>query len=361
MLHAASRRARPALVGALALLALAAAACADHVPPPLAPGPPHRIGACGGPSTPCPATPPCDGPQCDCAADGRDSSCDGVIVPLNPDSSTPSLRIVVATGPNPQRSFTTRSGERTLALAAQVRPAALAGQTTWTVVDDPTDVVASAAPTTAPTPGPSSAVDVPAQSTDRWHQPHGTAWTKKALAFKVTAEASAFGLPPLRDSAVVRQREADVLRQEYLDFDIPVPAASDLKTAADVAGLTRFSWPQLNQGDYSTAVLTSTVLAKLNEIDVVTGYAMRLTSVFRNPAHQRFHIDVSGGGPPAPHSQHQYGTAFDVATFRNLVTWNRFQKAAKAAGACTEPLKISTLNHVHADWRAGAPACPAGW
>lgn len=363
---------RTTLASVIACAAISAAGCADRSPPLLAPRPPHNFGTrgcgtaegdiqCPPPPAPCSAT---DG-TCDCDAPGS-TSC---AAPTPPgagspaaDSTTPRLRIVTAQGPNPERSFTTRTGERTLTLAADTRPSMLAGMVTWTIVDDPADRVHSAASPVAPPNGPTATVDVPSQTTERWRLPHGAPWTDKALAFKVVAEApGAGGGTPLRDSVVVRQRELDVLRQEYVDFKIPVPGAGDVKTAADVAGLTRFAWSELNQGDYGKAVLTSLLLNKLGEVEADAQYRLTLNSVFRNPAHQRHHIDVSGGGSPAPVSQHQYGTAVDFHTPRNVRVWADLRDVVKRAGACAEPLRISTLNHVHADWRPGAPQCPANW
>lgn len=338
--------------------AVAAAACADRSAPLLAPRPPHAFGTIYQDPPP----PQCNDStgRCDCTSNGGDSSCGPLPPSVPPPDSTKSsrLRILAAGGSNPERSFTTQAGERTLTLSADVAPAALAGVVTWAVVDEPTDRVQSVAPLTRPPNGSSSNVDLPSQTTARWERPHGTAWTDKALAFKVMAEApNLSGGPPLRDSAVVRQRELDVLRQEYVDFKIPVPAAADVRTAADVAGATRFSWAELNQGDYRLAVLTPRLLQKLPELQAMTSYALRLNSVFRNPAHQRFHIK----GGTATLSPHQYGTAVDLATYNDRTRWDALKDVSKRAGACVEPLKMSKLHHVHADWRPSAPVCPEGW
>ncbi|GJG85374.1 hypothetical protein tb265_05550 [Gemmatimonadetes bacterium T265] len=348
---------RLALVGLTA--ALAAVSCADRITP-LAPRPPHAFGiiGCTGPGGSHPCAPTCADSlsTCDCTSSGRDSSC--VVVPLPPIDSAPArLRIITAQGPNPEGSFTTRSGERTLTLAADVSPTTLAGAVAWTVADDPADRVQSAAPSTAPPNGASTSVDLPNQTATRWQLPHGTAWTDKALAFRVVAAVLGAGGAPLRDSLVVRQREVDVLRQEYVDHGIPVPTAADTRTAADVAGVTRFGWAELNQGDYRFAVLTTRLLQKLPELEARAGTPLTLNSVFRNPAHQRFHIPNGA----AKLSQHQYGTAVDLATFNDRARWDALKDVSKRAGACVEPLSISKLHHVHADWRPGAPVCPRGW
>ena len=152
-----------------------------------------------------------------------------------------------------------------------------------------------------------------------------------------------------------------MLRQEYVDFGIPVPTPGDIRTPASVAGTTRFGWSDLNKGDYNVAVLTPVLLAKLNALDATAGGTLSLSSVFRNPAHHRFHVSVSGGAATALLSQHQYGTAVDIRTYRNTANWHRLRDLAKDADACAEPLNISTTDHVHADWRVGAPNCPKGW
>ncbi len=355
-----SRPTPSALAGVVALAAASAgvSGCAERAAPLLAPRPPRAAGLCDLSRVASCVAPPCDaGAAATCVAPPDPAPPD----PPPADTTGPRLRITTAQGPNPARSFTTRRGERTLTLAADVRPAGLAGSVSWTVTDDPSDRVASVAPA-APPNGTPAAVEVPAQPAARWRLPHGTSWADKALAFRVVAEApSFFGPAPMRDAATVRQREVDVLRQEYVDFGIPVPAPDDVRSPADLVGLTRFAWSELNQGDYGVAVLAPVLLTKLGEMERAAGRALVLNSVFRNPAHHRFHMSVSGGGRAAQLSQHQYGTAVDVATSRDRRTWDNLRAAAKSVGACAEPLNISTVNHVHADWRSGAPQCPKGW
>ena len=140
-----------------------------------------------------------------------------------------------------------------------------------------------------------------------------------------------------------------------------MPTAGDVRTPGEVAGLTRFAWAQLNQGDYGMAVLTAVLLRKLEEVATRAGGTLSISSVFRNPAHHRFHVNVSGGFATALLSQHQYGTAVDIRTFRVREQWARLRDYVKAAGACADPIGISTTDHVHADWRPSAPKCPPGW
>lgn len=307
--------------------------------------------------------------QCVCDATGKMCCARGMMCafPTGPVSGLPSdslrrVRIVSARGPNPEGSFTTLRGERTLGFVAEATPGQSAPSLTWAVMDDPADAAQAAAPTTPLPRGTQAAADVPQQTAARWRLPHGSPLSARALAFKVVAELPAeAGRPAARDSAVVRQREVDVLRQEYVDFGIPVPAPSDVRSPTNLAGLTRFGWSDLNKGDYGVAVLTPVLLAKLNELDASARGTLSLSSVFRNPAHHRFHVSVSGGAPTALLSQHQYGTAVDIRTYRVRARWGVLRDMAKAAGACAEPLGISTTDHVHADWRTGAPKCPPGW
>jgi hypothetical protein len=269
--------------------------------------------------------------------------------------------VVSARGPNLDGSFTTLPGERTIRLRAEVGAPPDAGWIRWEFAPPPGADVRPALPPGLAF-GPDATTDMPAQSASRWRLPHGAPLSARALAVQVTAALPDLpDQPGLRDSTVVRQREVDVLRQEYVDFGLSVPTAAEVRAPADVAGTTRFSWAQLNQGDYNAAVLTPRLLAGLNAMDALSGRTLVPTSVFRNPAHHRFHIRVSGGFATAQKSQHQYGTAVDVSTGRDLRTWHRLYSWAKQLGACAEPLEIATVNHVHADWRPEAPDCPKGW
>lgn len=347
------------------------AACADLAAPTLAPRPARLAAQCA-PGEMCAMFgSTCAGLsdsrcECDpfgtCCASGTTCT---ITLPFDPpgppdSASTPKVRILAARGPNAEGSFTTLVAERTLGLSASATPGHLAPSVTWTVGDDPGDA-APATPPVGPLPnGPAASVDVPRQGTARWRAPHGAPLSARALAFRIVAALPAGGARA-RDSVTVRQREVDVLRQEYVDFGIPVPNAGDVRTPAQVAGLTRFTWSQLNQGDYGPAVLTSVLLQKLEAVATAAGSSLSLSSVFRNPAHHRFHVNVSGGFATALLSQHQYGTAVDIRTFKVRATWARLRDYAKSAGACAEPLSISTTDHVHADWRPSAPRCPPGW
>jgi len=51
-----------------------------------------------------------------------------------------------------------------------------------------------------------------------------------------------------------------------------------------------------------------------------------------------------------------------MATGNVQANWDDLHDAARAAGACIEPQRISTVNHVHADWRrADGAMCRAEW
>lgn len=328
---AAVTRAKAGIAPALTALA---AACADVAPPVTAPQPRASV----------------DCPGWDLCGE-----------PVDPTPSSRKLHVVAARGPNKDGSFTTVRGERTVTLTADALPSESAPQVRWTVSAAPAAGVLPAVATPLAS-GASAAADVPAQSAARWRLPHGAPLSARALAFYAVAELPGdLWQSALRDSVVVQQREVDVLRQEYADFGIPVPAASDVREAGDVAGATRFSWGQLNQGDYKVAVLSPRLIAGLNAFDALSGRTLVVTSVFRNPAHHRYHVSVSGGFATALRSEHQYGNAVDVSTGRDKARWDELHAWAKQLGACAEPLRIATVNHVHADWRPAAPVCPPGW
>lgn len=214
--------------------------------------------------------------------------------------------------------------------------------------------------------GPRSNVGASQPDTSRWVAfSHPGTLDQKALAYRVNAAVTmpvSTGAGP-SVPVVLRQGEKDVLRQEYVDFQIAdlMPARTELKAAGDVHS-RHFTYAELTGGsDYSVAFLTNGFLSHLDDLRDSTGYALPINSGFRNPVHHRFHIARRPGQPVALRSNHQSGNAADIDVGRELIRWVDVRSEAIKIGMCSEPLLLSTVDHVHVDWRGGRPNCPLGW
>ncbi|MCF6102461.1 hypothetical protein [Mesorhizobium muleiense] len=157
--------------------------------------------------------------------------------------------------------------------------------------------------------------------------------------------ANATATDEIRYSAIT---ELDRLRNEYVERAIPVPAPSEF---TQTKSSTKFSFQQLNTGDYAWAVLKDVLLLNIDAIanDMEgKGYPVQLNSVYRNP------LRSSGL------SQHQYGYAVDIQVFdfngsggaRDEKDWKLLKAITDTHGpAYTEPVNESGVGHIHVDWR----------
>jgi hypothetical protein len=140
----------------------------------------------------------------------------------------------------------------------------------------------------------------------------------------------------------------DRLRDEYVKAGRPVPRPEKF---TQTKSSQRYTFAQLNTGDYSWALLTDNLLSKIDAIAAAieaAGYQVQLNSVYRNPAR------ANGL------SQHQYGTAVDIQVFdfnqsggpRDGVDWEILKGITdRFSPVYTEPISQSTAGHVHVDWR----------
>lgn len=158
------------------------------------------------------------------------------------------------------------------------------------------------------------------------------------------------------DAVTVRQHEFDTLQQEYEDFGVDQPGETSARTNLSVGGI---SWNQLNRGDYSIAFVDNRLIGGLEQLQGLVPFVVTLSSGYRNPVHHRYHIEVSGGGSPAPYSIHQSGLAVDIQTGGDRARWEQLRRTAWGLGACVEPMTLSTVDHVHADWRPLTQCAPA--
>lgn len=278
-----------------------------------------------------------------------------------PGSTEPTITVQVlsARGPNAGGSFTSAAGENQLALEARVTGVPPDTPIRWSLVDDPSDQVSS----TPPSPfngGPTATATIPAQSLSRWNGiTHRAPLNRKALRYLVRASVTVGASTVTSADVVVGQAERDALRQEYLDYQMPLPNAAWITSA--LAPGSPFSFDELNQGEYANlAVIDPQLILNLTSLKNDAGYAFSFSSCFRDPIHHRQHITVSGGGTPVPRSNHQYGVAADIRTFMDRTRFRALRVKAWDLGACVEPPRISTYDHLHVDWRPPAD-CLGDW
>jgi hypothetical protein len=149
--------------------------------------------------------------------------------------------------------------------------------------------------------------------------------------------------------------ELDRLREEYRSKPIPVPLPDAFTQSKHSR---RFSFSQLNTGDYSWALLRDILLGKLDDLgDRMDGlhYKIQLNSIYRNPRK-----------PQKPLSRHQYGDAADIQVFDfngdgavDAEDWESLRAVTDGLQpSYTEPMKDSGVGHVHVDWR-GVPMLPS--
>lgn len=165
-----------------------------------------------------------------------------------------------------------------------------------------------------------------------------------SLTYTVTAT---LGTNIINES--IAQDGIDKVRQQYIDMSkSSVPGRAPFIDAGESSG-GHFTFAEIKSHDGEPWAIFS-IFANCETWRTNYGSALTVNRGYTTPRHNG---TIPGA---ATNSQHIYGTALDVAS--NADDWQDKRDAAKAAGACCEPLKISGYGHVHGDWRGG---CPAGW
>ena len=237
--------------------------------------------------------------------------------------TTASVTIFKARGPNAGGSFTTRSGENKLSLAAGVTPTTLAPTIQWEIVDDPADAVVTFEPNgVTPTFGSNVEAFVPAQDAGRWAAvPHPGSLNQKSLALRVRAAVDATGTLVRSAPAIVRQDEIDTIREEYIELGV----------AQGVPGRGQFGASTTNKGDYTVAVINPGFNSLFATLQIaLQPLSLVVNSGYRNPVHNAYHVDKGKGSGAVSDSWHQYGCGDDIQTFPILPD---FPTAAELAAA----------------------------
>lgn len=273
-------------------------------------------------------------------------------------------------------AFTARAGENRVRLEAALSgPAAATGVTvTWEVTPEAGSGAASEAPA-APPPGSSTTLTIPRPAAARWeHVAHPGSAASRAkqlaaasLAFRVVAVATRGATSWRSAPVVIRQSEASTIREEYLDLKVPQGAPAAASLVAEAPGSAP---PEPNNGDYQYAVRNARFDAlleqlKQNWLSVHPRREWQINSGYRNPVHNRYHVDKGVGSGAVSASWHQYGCAADLQTFpatRSTAAqtaeavrfWEALANEALMLGFDVEPLQsangsYSGVAHLHVE------------
>lgn len=293
------------------------------------------------------------------------------------------LRIVEVEAALPDSSFTTRDGENVVRLRAAVSDPDRSADVQWRVEDFDGDQVDSGAPT-PPEAGASTTLvidpdlgDPHIRGTPRWRAvPHPGAMDEKRLTYRIRAyyvDQTPEGPDTTWSQAVVlRQHDADVLRQEYIDFTLPVP---DRGVLIGHAPTRHFGLGELlRRSDYIDLEIGWLERSMKDGLDATRdhfGGPLATSSVYRNPVHNSWHL---GGTQGAQRSSHMFGNAADLPTGGDEDRFYAIARAANLASGCLAPpqewltrnqirasYSIRNWSHVHADWSAGCPATWSQW
>lgn len=155
--------------------------------------------------------------------------------------------------------------------------------------------------------------------------------------------------------------------------ELPVPGRGQFKSEISSNGVD--DW---NTGHYSYMIDVSLKAKKsawltevnnyrkANTLSVFTDKQFKVNSAYRNPYHQRFHVNARQGKVASFHSRHCYGDALDIHTLDvdsdstvEQVVGNKAQsddgvlmeERADDAGALWTASYEYYSSHTHADWR----------
>jgi uncharacterized protein YcbK (DUF882 family) len=159
--------------------------------------------------------------------------------------------------------------------------------------------------------------------------------------------------PPEPAQATINRTECSDARtriiREYRTRNTDwTPACADFVT---VMNSTYFVTNEYNHNGYHTNFIARQTLTVGADASRSTyGSPLVTTAGYRCPDKQN---DINANAVHG--SRHHHGDAMDWASYNDQNIWTLIRAAAKANGACVEPSNLSTLNHVHADWRGTCP------
>ena len=161
----------------------------------------------------------------------------------------------------------------------------------------------------------------------------GPADTTRVRSMAVTIKFKGYGSDSENPQTVTltktwTQDTIDVLRQEYVDMtppgsraELPVPGRGEFVSELSSNGVD--DWDTGHYGymiDDGLKAKKSSWLREVNNyrqantLPVLADKSFRVNSAYRNPYHQRFHVNARQGKVASFYSRHCYGDALDIKT-----------------------------------------------
>ncbi len=231
------------------------------------------------------------------------------------------VRFHIALSNPADTAFTSAPGENRIRLQSTLPRPLQSAEVSWKVERAADD---GWAPVVVPS-GPVTEISVtPPGGVERYQDPHPASPELRAerlkrlrIRYRVSAVARSGSAVAYSDTLTIEQSMLATVRQEYLDLGLRrgAPPLEWFKARAQFpAGL--------NYGDFEVIVAEPEFASRLAQLERVwrSDYPeleWRLTSLFRNPTHNRFHV-AGGGSGPVSNSWHQFGCAADLQTYPRL-------------------------------------------
>jgi hypothetical protein len=220
--------------------------------------------------------------------------------------------------------FTTATGQNQIRVRARLPAGLEKARVHWDVQQGIGD---SWTPVTVADSTETKIIVVAPAGTTRYQGPHPNTselrsqqLKRERISYRVSAVARLGGRSVPSDTLRIYQAAVAVIRQEYIDLGLRrgAPPPEWLKPRAQFG--TQFP-KQLNYGDFEVVVAQPEFMQRLAKLEEIWkkdyGLPWQLTSLFRNPVHNRFHV-TGGGSGPVSNSWHQFGCAADLQTYPPL-------------------------------------------
>jgi hypothetical protein len=217
---------------------------------------------------------------------------------------------------NDDTAFTTAPGENQIHVRARLPSGVHAADVTWKVIR----VIGDSSTSVSVAPGAETVITVTNAGTARYRGPHPSTpalraarLEKQRIRYVITAEARRRGRSVPSDTLRIEQAARSAIRQEYVDLGLHY-GAPPLTWFRPVSTLPA----GLIYGDFDVAVVNPDFDARLRKLQDAWkqdyGLTWTVNSLFRNPVHNRFHVQGGGSGPVS-NSWHQFGCAADLQTY----------------------------------------------
>jgi hypothetical protein len=186
-----------------------------------------------------------------------------------------------------------------------------------------------------------------------------TGRNQRALRYTVSAKLKIDDELTLKaDDYTIQQDRRDILRQEYVDFNIDVPERKviiDTMTYAAAHPDTNFPFSKVNKGDYNDLIIfkitqkLDDVLDAMSDVRKDGGEDLTVNSGYRNPVNN-YNLKKQGYDP-ALKSDHQYGIAADIAVVDFNNDTKRPLRETKPDGKVVVKSNATDKYGIDLDWK----------